>query len=49
MSKPPARNRLAQAAFALFDERGYEQSLDALLPSLRRLTADAGVTEEDGP
>src|SRR5215475_13418704 len=26
MSKPPARERLAEAAFALFDERGYEQT-----------------------
>ncbi|MER8161211.1 helix-turn-helix domain-containing protein [Streptomyces sp. NPDC094472] len=26
MSKPPARIRLAEAAFALFDERGYEQT-----------------------
>jgi AcrR family transcriptional regulator len=26
MDKPPARVRLAQAAFALFDERGYEQT-----------------------
>jgi AcrR family transcriptional regulator len=26
MSKAPARDRLAQAAFALFDERGYEQT-----------------------
>jgi AcrR family transcriptional regulator len=26
MSKPAARDRLAQAAFALFDERGYEQA-----------------------
>ncbi|MEU6009418.1 TetR/AcrR family transcriptional regulator [Streptomyces sp. NPDC047453] len=26
MSKPSARNRLADAAFALFDERGYEQT-----------------------
>jgi AcrR family transcriptional regulator len=26
MSKPPARERLAEAAFALFDERGYEQA-----------------------
>ena len=26
MGKPPARERLAQAAFALFDERGYEQT-----------------------
>lgn len=26
MSKPAARDRLAQAAFALFDERGYEQT-----------------------
>ncbi|MFD7379982.1 MULTISPECIES: TetR/AcrR family transcriptional regulator [Streptomyces] len=26
MSKPPARMRLADAAFALFDERGYEQT-----------------------
>ncbi|MGW1403432.1 TetR/AcrR family transcriptional regulator [Streptomyces sp. NPDC002405] len=26
MSKPPARMRLANAAFALFDERGYEQT-----------------------
>jgi AcrR family transcriptional regulator len=26
MSKPPARDRLAQAAFDLFDERGYEQT-----------------------
>jgi len=26
MSKPSARERLAQAAFALFDERGYEQT-----------------------
>jgi AcrR family transcriptional regulator len=26
MSKPSARDRLAQAAFALFDERGYEQA-----------------------
>lgn len=26
MSKPPARVRLADAAFALFDERGYEQT-----------------------
>ncbi|HEY0936765.1 MAG TPA: TetR family transcriptional regulator [Trebonia sp.] len=26
MSKPPARERLAGAAFALFDERGYEQT-----------------------
>ena len=26
MTKPPARERLAQAAFALFDERGYEQA-----------------------
>jgi AcrR family transcriptional regulator len=26
MSKPPARERLAQAAFDLFDERGYEQT-----------------------
>ncbi|MEU6476903.1 helix-turn-helix domain-containing protein [Streptomyces sp. NPDC047017] len=26
MSKPPARTRLADAAFALFDERGYEQT-----------------------
>ncbi|MFF0465584.1 TetR/AcrR family transcriptional regulator [Streptomyces mexicanus] len=26
MSKPPARIRLADAAFALFDERGYEQT-----------------------
>jgi AcrR family transcriptional regulator len=26
MDKPPARDRLAQAAFALFDERGYEQT-----------------------
>jgi len=25
-SKPPARERLAEAAFALFDERGYEQT-----------------------
>src|ERR1700758_4137442 len=26
MSKTPARDRLAQAAFDLFDERGYEQT-----------------------
>jgi AcrR family transcriptional regulator len=26
MSKPPARTRLTDAAFALFDERGYEQT-----------------------
>ena len=26
MSKPSARERLAEAAFALFDERGYEQT-----------------------
>ncbi|NGO74175.1 TetR family transcriptional regulator [Streptomyces sp. YC504] len=26
MSKPPVRTRLADAAFALFDERGYEQT-----------------------
>jgi AcrR family transcriptional regulator len=26
MSKPPARERLAEAAFALFDERGYDQT-----------------------
>ncbi|WPB87816.1 TetR/AcrR family transcriptional regulator [Streptomyces malaysiensis] len=26
MSKPPARARLADAAFTLFDERGYEQT-----------------------
>jgi AcrR family transcriptional regulator len=26
MSKPAARDRLAEAAFALFDERGYEQT-----------------------
>jgi AcrR family transcriptional regulator len=26
MSKPAARDRLAEAAFALFDERGYEQA-----------------------
>jgi AcrR family transcriptional regulator len=26
MSKPPAHERFAQAAFALFDERGYEQT-----------------------
>jgi hypothetical protein len=26
MSKPAARDRLAQAAFALFDERGYDQT-----------------------
>src|SRR6516164_364186 len=26
MSKPPAPERLAEAAFALFDERGYEQT-----------------------
>jgi len=26
MTKPTARERLAQAAFALFDERGYEQT-----------------------
>ncbi|MFF7870608.1 TetR/AcrR family transcriptional regulator [Streptomyces qaidamensis] len=26
MSKPPARMRLADAAFALFDERGYDQT-----------------------
>jgi AcrR family transcriptional regulator len=26
MPKPPARDRLARAAFALFDERGYEQT-----------------------
>lgn len=26
MTKPPARERLAGAAFALFDERGYEQT-----------------------
>ncbi|GGN20225.1 TetR/AcrR family transcriptional regulator [Streptomyces fuscichromogenes] len=26
MNKPPARTRLADAAFALFDERGYEQT-----------------------
>lgn len=26
MSKPSARDRLAEAAFALFDERGYEQT-----------------------
>ena len=26
MSKPSARERLAQAAFTLFDERGYEQT-----------------------
>src|SRR3954468_9386571 len=26
MSKPPARIRLADAAFALFDERGYDQT-----------------------
>lgn len=26
MSRTPARDRLAQAAFALFDERGYEQT-----------------------
>ncbi|HYZ52813.1 MAG TPA: TetR/AcrR family transcriptional regulator, partial [Streptosporangiaceae bacterium] len=26
MSKPSARDRLAQAAFTLFDERGYEQT-----------------------
>jgi AcrR family transcriptional regulator len=26
MSKPTARTRLAEAAFALFDERGYEQT-----------------------
>jgi AcrR family transcriptional regulator len=26
MSKPAARERLAEAAFALFDERGYEQT-----------------------
>ncbi|MFE4724084.1 helix-turn-helix domain-containing protein, partial [Streptomyces sp. NPDC056728] len=26
MSKPAARIRLADAAFALFDERGYEQT-----------------------
>src|ERR1700730_3048101 len=26
MSKPTARQRLAEAAFALFDERGYEQT-----------------------
>lgn len=26
MTRPPARERLAQAAFALFDERGYEQA-----------------------
>ncbi len=26
MDKPPARDRLAQAAFTLFDERGYEQT-----------------------
>src|SRR6201993_693395 len=26
MSKPAVRDRLAQAAFALFDERGYEQT-----------------------
>jgi AcrR family transcriptional regulator len=26
MSKPEARDRLAEAAFALFDERGYEQT-----------------------
>jgi AcrR family transcriptional regulator len=26
MSKPAARERLAQAAFALFDERGYDQA-----------------------
>jgi AcrR family transcriptional regulator len=26
MSKPSARERLAEAAFALFDERGYEQA-----------------------
>jgi AcrR family transcriptional regulator len=26
MSKPTARERLAEAAFALFDERGYEQT-----------------------
>ncbi|GIE85721.1 TetR/AcrR family transcriptional regulator [Actinoplanes regularis] len=26
MSKPPARIRLGEAAFALFDERGYEQT-----------------------
>ena len=26
MDKPTARERLAEAAFALFDERGYEQT-----------------------
>src|SRR5215469_18447754 len=26
MDKPPARDRLARAAFELFDERGYEQT-----------------------
>ncbi len=26
MTKPSPRERLAQAAFALFDERGYEQT-----------------------
>ena len=26
MSKPSARDRLAEAAFALLDERGYEQT-----------------------
>jgi AcrR family transcriptional regulator len=26
MSKPPAQERFAQAAFALFDERGYEET-----------------------
>ncbi|HLI40317.1 MAG TPA: helix-turn-helix domain-containing protein [Streptosporangiaceae bacterium] len=26
MARPPARERLAEAAFALFDERGYEQT-----------------------
>jgi AcrR family transcriptional regulator len=36
MGKPSARERLAQAAFALFDERGYEQT-----------TVD-GITERAG-
>jgi hypothetical protein len=36
MSKPAARARLAEAAFALFDDRGYEQATHVLRRWLRR-------------
>src|SRR6201993_4790367 len=37
MSKPAVRDRLAQAAFALFDERGYEQT------TVEDITEQAGL------